>query len=85
VYQSASYITFVNRDLKKICQEYKLDVVSSHSFRIGLITSLLKEFRIQDVAQEMGHKSIESTLRYYRYQSKDKKHLLRFNKVFKKR
>ena len=85
VYQSASYITFVNRDLKKICQEYKLDMVSSHSFRIGLITSLLKEFRIQDVAQEMGHKSIESTLRYYRYQSKDKKHLLRFNKVFKKR
>jgi integrase len=85
VYQTAAYITFVNRDLKKICQENKLDIVSSHSFRIGLITSLLKEFHIQDVAKEMGHKSIESTLRYYRYKSNDQKHVLRFNKVFDKR
>ena len=85
LYQSASYISFVNRDLKKICEINQLEIISSHSFRIGLITSLLKDFLIQDVAKEMGHKSIESTIRYYRYQAKDKKQILRFNNVFKKR
>jgi hypothetical protein len=31
------------------------------------MTSFLKEFCIEDVAMQIGHKSIDSTMRYYQF------------------
>ena len=36
------------------------------------MTSFLKEFCIEDVAMQIGHKSIDSTMRYYQFIKKKK-------------
>lgn len=64
----AEIIKFVNKDIKKITEAYGiLGVYSSHSFRVGLITRLLKQNHVQEVARIIGHSNLMSTMRYDRY------------------
>ena len=61
-------IKMVNKDLKNTCKKYNIPFnIKSHSFRINLITSLLKVTSIQNTADIMGHKDIRSTMSYNRY------------------
>jgi len=84
-YHPAAFIKFINRDLKNICNSYKMPVFTSHSFRVGLITALLKKFRIQDVSSEIGHKNIQSTMLYFRYRINNLRTIKKRNLVFKNR
>jgi integrase len=85
LYRKDSFINLVNRDMKVICKKYKTENLTSHGFRIGLITSLLKDLTIHNVSKLMGHKSIESTMKYYRYQFNDEEQLKKIEEVFKNR
>lgn len=40
--------------------------LKSHSFRINMITNLLKNPSVQDALEIIGHKDIKSTLAYKR-------------------
>lgn len=84
-YHPVAFIKFINRDLKNICNLYKMPVFTSHSFRVGLITALLKKFRIQDVSSEIGHKNIQSTMLYFRYRISNLKTIKKRDLVFKNR
>ena len=53
----------------------QLSLYKSHSFRIGRVTRLLGgKMPIQDVAVLMGHKNIQTTLLYNRFQIFEKRH-----------
>ena len=41
--------------------------IKSHSFRINMISSLLKKTTVQHAAQIIGHSDIKSTMSYERY------------------
>lgn len=59
----------LNKDLKAICKAYDLDPITTHSFRISKITSLLeKGYPLVKTSKLMGHKNISTTERYYYYQ-----------------
>lgn len=62
-------IQIINDDLKNICDTLKLpyNIIKSHSFRINIISSLLKVTTIQNTADIIGHKDIRSTMYYKRY------------------
>lgn len=63
-----SLIRLVNRDLKYTCEIANLPFnIKSHSFRINLISSLLRITTVQNVADIVGHDDIRSTLKYKRY------------------
>ena len=63
-----SLIRMVNRDLKHTCQIGNIPYnIKSHSFRINVISSLLKITSVQNTADIIGHKDIRSTLSYKRY------------------
>lgn len=63
-----SLIRLINRDLKSTCKLAKLPFnVKSHSFRINLITNLLKVILVHKVAEIIGHDNIRSTMKYQRY------------------
>ena len=63
-----SLIRMINRDLKSTCKLAKLPFnIKSHSFRINLITSLLKVTSVHKVAEIIGHDDIRSTMKYQRY------------------
>jgi len=63
-----SLIRLVNRDLKHTCEIANIPFnIKSHSFRINLISNLLKITSVQNVADIIGHDDIRSTLKYQRY------------------
>ena len=63
-----SLITMINRDLKNTCTVADLPYnIKSHSFRINVISNLLKITTVQNVADIIGHDDIRSTISYRRY------------------
>lgn len=57
-----------NDDLKKTCEFANLPFnIKPHSFRINLITNLLKVTSIHKVAEIIGHDDIRSTMKYQSY------------------
>jgi transposase InsO family protein len=64
----SSLIRMVNNDLKNTCQVASIPYnVKSHSFRINMITNLLKVTSVHRVAEIIGHQDIRSTMSYQRY------------------
>lgn len=62
------FIKIINKDLKNTCQINKIPYnIKSHSFRINMITNLLKHTSVQDTADIIGHKDTKSTMAYKRY------------------
>jgi transposase InsO family protein len=63
-----SIIRLVNKDLLATSKTLNNPLnVKSHSFRVGLITALLKKTSLIKTAQIVGHKSVLSTEKYNRY------------------
>lgn len=63
-----SLIRTINEDLKNTCDLNQIPFnIKSHSFRINMVSSLLKNTSVQKAAQVIGHKSINSTMAYQRY------------------
>ena len=61
-------IRLVNKDLKETCKGFNIPFnVKSHSFRINMITNLLKVTSVQHTADIIGHEDIRSTMKYNRY------------------
>lgn len=61
-------IKTINDDLRHTCQISNIPYnIKSHSFRINMVSSLLKVITVQDAAQIIGHKNITSTMAYSRY------------------
>ena len=62
------FIKMINKDLKNTCQINQIPYnIKSHSFRINMITNLLKHTSVQDAADIIGHKDTKSTMAYKRY------------------
>ena len=62
------FIKMINKDLKNTCEINKIPYnIKSHSFRINMITNLLKHTSVQDAADIIGHKDTKSTMAYKRY------------------
>jgi site-specific recombinase XerD len=58
----------INKDLKNTSQIANIPYnIKSHSFRINVISNLLKLTSVQNAADIIGHKNISSTLSYKRY------------------
>jgi integrase len=65
---SKSLIRIVNADLKSTCQLCKIgDNLKSHSFRVSVISKLLRVTNVQNVADIIGHQDVRSTMKYNRY------------------
>ena len=63
-----SLIRTINEDLKNTCKLNQIPFnIKSHSFRINMVSSLLKNTSVQKAAQVIGHKNINSTMAYQRY------------------
>jgi transposase InsO family protein len=63
-----SLISIVNKDLKQTSSKYSIPFnIKSHSFRVNIITNLLKITSVQNTASIMGHSDIRSTMSYNRY------------------
>ena len=61
-------IKMVNKDLKHTSEKYQIPYnIKSHSFRVNMITNLLKVTSVQDTANIIGHSNIRSTMIYNRY------------------
>ena len=61
-------IKMVNKDLKVTCIKFNIPFnIKSHSFRINMITNLLKVTSVQNTANIIGHSDIRSTMSYNRY------------------
>lgn len=58
----------INKDLKYTWEVNEIPYnLKSHSFRINVISSLLKKTTVQHAAQIIGHSSIQSTMSYQHY------------------
>jgi integrase len=70
-------IQVMNRDLKHTCGSCNLPYnIKSHSFRVNVISNLLKITTVQNTADIIGHQDIRSTMAYRRYAlSKDKEEI----------
>lgn len=67
-----NWLKFVNTRLQKFSKIYKRNQkISSHSFRIGFVTKLLKKYPIHVVRDLVDHQSIQTTLRYSRHRLTD--------------
>lgn len=63
-----SLVRLINQDLKRTCQINDIPYnIKSHSFRINMISNLLKNTTLQHTAQIIGHKDVQSTMSYQRY------------------
>ena len=63
-----SVIKMINRDLKQTSEKYQIPYnIKSHSFRVNMITNLLKITSVQNTANIIGHSDIRSTMIYNRY------------------
>lgn len=61
-------IRTVNNDLKHTTQINQIPYnIKSHSFRINMITRLLKNTSLQNAAEIIGHRDVKSTMAYKRY------------------
>ena len=61
-------IKVINRDLKDTLRKYNIPYnIKSHSFRVNIITNLLKVTSVQNTANIIGHNDIRSTMIYNRY------------------
>lgn len=61
-------IKMVNKNLKNTCKKFNIPFnIKSHSFRINMITTLLKMTSVQNTADIMGHSDVKSTMSYNRY------------------
>ena len=61
-------IKMVNKDLKFTCTKFNIPFnIKSHSFRVNMITNLLKVTSVQNTANVIGHSDIRSTMSYNRY------------------
>ena len=61
-------IKMVNKDLKFTCKKFNIPFnIKSHSFRVNMITNLLKVTSVQKAANIIGHSDIRSTMSYNRY------------------
>jgi integrase len=61
-------ISIINQDLKHTCKVANIPYnIKSHSFRINMISNLLKNTTVQNAAQIIGHSDIQSTMMYKRY------------------
>ena len=61
-------IKVVNKDLKVTCTKFNIPFnIKSHSFRVNMITNLLKVTSVQNTANIIGHSDIRSTMSYNRY------------------
>ena len=66
--QQKALTRFINNDLKNTCQVFGIPYsIKSHSFRINMISNLLKTTTVQHAAQIIGHSDIYSTMSYQRY------------------
>jgi site-specific recombinase XerD len=55
-------------ELEVACETANISYnIKSHSFRINMISSLLKNMSVQHAAQIIGHNDIKSTMSYQRY------------------
>lgn len=67
-FSKKSLIRIINNDLKKTCEFANLFFnIKSYSFRINLITNLLKVTSIHKVAEIIVHDAIRSTIKYQEY------------------
>ena len=63
-----SLIRLINADLHNTCKICNIPYnIKSHSFRINMISNLLKKTTVQHAAQIIGHNDIKSTMSYNRY------------------
>lgn len=63
-----SLIRLVNQDLQNTCENNNIPFnIKSHSFRINMVTNLLKITSVQNTADIIGHADIRSTMSYNRY------------------
>ena len=63
-----SLVRLINLDLRHTCEVNEIPYnIKSHSFRINMISNLLKKTSIQHAAQIIGHNDIQSTMSYQRY------------------
>ena len=61
-------IKMINRDLKHTSEKFQIPYnIKSHSFRVNIITNLLKVTSLQNTANIIGHSDIRSTMIYNRY------------------
>jgi integrase len=61
-------IKTMNQDLKHTCGINQIPYnIKSHSFRINMISQLLKNTAVQNAADIIGHRDIKSTMAYKRY------------------
>ena len=79
-----SLIRAINKDLKNSCDLNQIPYnIKSHSFRINMITKLLKNTSVQNAADIIGHKDIKSTMAYKRYALNKKEIQKLLNKIDK--
>lgn len=65
---NVSLIRLGNKDLKVTCEKFGIPFnIKSHSFRINMITNLLKVTSVQRAANVIGHSDIRATMNYNRY------------------
>jgi site-specific recombinase XerD len=63
-----SIVKLINDDLRTTCEIANIPFnIKSHSFRINMVSSLLKNTSVQNVAQIIGHNDIKSTMSYQRH------------------
>lgn len=63
-----SVIRLINKDLRTTSELNQIPFnIKSHSFRINMISSLLKNTSVQNAAQIIGHTNVKSTMSYQRY------------------
>ena len=61
-------IKMINKDLKHTSEKYQIPYnIKSHSFRVNMITNLLKVTSVQNTANIIRHSDIRSTMVYNRY------------------
>ena len=58
--------TFNFKYYDKTTKTYRPKYITSHSFRITIITKLIKKFGIENACDIIGHKNINTTLIYNR-------------------
>ena len=61
-----NWVAFLNNRIKVAADHFHLNI-SSHSFRAGYITRILRIASVHQVAQIVGHQDYRSTLSYNRY------------------
>ena len=75
-------IKMINKDLKHTCEINQIPYnIKSHSFRINMITKLLKNTSVQNAADIIGHRDIKSTMAYKRYALNKKEIQKLLNKI----